>query len=171
MCKAFGFGPNIHGRGELSMIDRAKKSEQAGSSLIEVLIAVLVVSVGLLGTAGLQLASLKNNQSAMQRSEAVVLTYSILDRMRANRDVAAAGSYDMSLPADLANCAAPGNVSLAEQDLTEWVAEIQSAFGAGVACGAVDCDSNFNCTVTLQWDDSLSTEGNAEQQVVTEGKI
>ena len=90
MCKAFGFGPNIHGRGELSMIDRAKKTEQAGSSLIEVLIAVLVVSVGLLGTAGLQLASLKNNQSAMQRSEAVVLTYSILDRMRANRDVAAA---------------------------------------------------------------------------------
>ncbi len=147
------------------MTEETFNYSERGSSLIEVLIATLVVSVGLLGVAGIQLASLKNNQSAMERSEAVVLTYSILDRMRANREVAAGGGYD------LAACAAPGGGGLAGGDLTRWVADINAAFGAGVACGAVNCDNNFNCTVTIQWDDSVATGGNAAQRVVTEGKI
>lgn len=149
----------------------SKHRSQQGMSLIEVMIAVLVVSVGLLGVAALQLASLKNNQSALDRSEAVVLAYSVLDRMRANRDAAAAGGYDIAMPSDLADCQAPGGASLANNDLTDWFGDIQAAFGAGAACGAIDCDLNFNCTITVQWDDSLATEGDAAQQIVTEGKI
>jgi type IV pilus assembly protein PilV len=145
--------------------------KQQGSSLIEVMIAVVVVAVGLLGVAAMQLASLKNNQSAMERSNAVTLSYSILDRMRANRDVAAGGGYDHSLPGAVGACNATGGSGLAAADLAAWQQEINAVFGGGVACGAVDCDANFNCTITIEWDDSLATEGNAAQRLVTEAQL
>lgn len=62
-----------------------------GVSLLEVLIAVVVLAVGLLGIARLQTQTLKLNHSAAQRSHAVMLAYSIMDAMRANRAAAAAG--------------------------------------------------------------------------------
>ncbi len=55
-----------------------------GFTLIEVLIAMLVLAVGLLGLAGLQATSLRNNQSAYNRSQATQLAYDLADRMRAN---------------------------------------------------------------------------------------
>ena len=62
-----------------------------GFTLIEVLIAMLVLAVGLLGLAGLQATSLKNNQSAYNRSQATQLAYDMADRMRAN--VAGVATY------------------------------------------------------------------------------
>ena len=147
------------------------KSKQHGSSLIEVMIAVVIISVGLLGMAGTQLASLKNNQSAMERSNAVTLTYSILDRMRANRDVAGSGGYDQALPLTVGDCGAAGGAGLAALDLAAWQQEINSVFGAGIACGAIDCDADFDCVITIEWDDSLATGGNAGQRLVTEVQL
>lgn len=57
---------------------------QGGTSLLEVLIAVVILSIGLLGLAGLQVASLRVNQGAMQRSQATILAYDMLDRMRSD---------------------------------------------------------------------------------------
>lgn len=57
---------------------------QGGTSLLEVLIAVVILSIGLLGLAGLQVASLRVNQGALQRSQATTLAYDMLDRMRAD---------------------------------------------------------------------------------------
>ena len=59
-------------------------NKNTGFTLIEVLIAMLVLAVGLLGLAGLQATSLKNNQSAYNRSQATQLAYDLADRMRAN---------------------------------------------------------------------------------------
>ena len=56
---------------------------QRGAGLIEVLITVLDLAVGLLGISALQLTALKNNQSAMQRSLAVVHSYTIVEAIRA----------------------------------------------------------------------------------------
>lgn len=58
---------------------------QSGVSMIEVLVAIIVLSIGLLGLAGLQTAGLKYNQSANFRSTATMMAYSILDSMRASR--------------------------------------------------------------------------------------
>ena len=68
---------------------------QAGTSLLEVLIAVVVLSLGLLGLAGLQVAGLRVNQGAMQRSQATMLAYDVFDRMRSDRTAALAGKYDV----------------------------------------------------------------------------
>ncbi len=57
---------------------------QYGFSLLEVLIALLVLSIGLLGLAGLQTLGLKFNMQSYQRTQAALLAYDIVDRMRAN---------------------------------------------------------------------------------------
>ena len=67
---------------------------QKGFTLLEVLVAVLVLAIGLLGLAGLQATSLRVNQSASMRSQATNLAYDMADRIRANRGAALAGSYD-----------------------------------------------------------------------------
>jgi len=68
----------------------------AGFTLLEVLVALVVLSIGLLGLSGLQTGSLRNNHSAFLRSQATVVSNDIVDRMRANRDSALAGDYDIT---------------------------------------------------------------------------
>lgn len=70
---------------------------QRGLSLLEILISVLVLSVGILGMATLQLQALKSNQSALTRTEATQYAYMITDMMRANRSAALLGQYNVGL--------------------------------------------------------------------------
>jgi type IV pilus assembly protein PilV len=67
---------------------------QRGMTLIEVLIALLVLGVGLLGVAALQAIGLKTGHSAYERSQATMLAYDLADRMRARRADALNGAYD-----------------------------------------------------------------------------
>ncbi len=61
-----------------------RRSRQSGFSLLEVLIAIVITSIGLLGLAAMQATGLRNNHSAYHRSQATVLAYDIADRMRSN---------------------------------------------------------------------------------------
>ena len=63
-----------------------------GFSMIELLVAVLVMGIGVLGITGLQMVSLQNNRGALLRSEAVMLAYDMLDRIRANPGPAGAAA-------------------------------------------------------------------------------
>ncbi|HEX7037013.1 MAG TPA: type IV pilus modification protein PilV [Pseudomonadales bacterium] len=58
--------------------------QQRGFSMIELLVAVLVMGIGVLGVAALQMVSLQNNRLALERGEAVHLAYDVMDRLRAN---------------------------------------------------------------------------------------
>ena len=60
--------------------------------MIELLVAVLVMGIGVLGITGMQVISLQNNRGALLRSEAVILAYDILDRIRANPTGTPAGA-------------------------------------------------------------------------------
>ena len=60
------------------------KNKQLGLSLIESMVALLVISVGLLGIAALQVTSMQQNSSALQHSQAVWIAYNMADRIRAN---------------------------------------------------------------------------------------
>ena len=74
------------------------------------MIAVFVLAIGLLGMAGLQMTSLKNNHSAYLRTQAVEYAYDIADRMRANSvgltsgGALIGGSYDNQTPTQNTNC-------------------------------------------------------------------
>jgi len=72
----------------------ARQHAQAGFSMIEILVAIVVISLGLLGLAGLQAASLRNNQVAYFRSIASQQAYDMMDRMRANLAGVRAGNYN-----------------------------------------------------------------------------
>lgn len=85
-------------------------NKNQGFTLVEIMIAVFVLAIGLLGMAGLQMASLKNNHSAYLRTQAVEYAYDISDRMRANSvglttgGALIGGSYDNQTPTRNADC-------------------------------------------------------------------
>jgi type IV pilus assembly protein PilV len=123
---------------------------QRGVGLIEVLIALLVLSFGMLGMAGLQMWSLKYNQSALQRGMAVVETHSIADAMRADRAAALRAEFDLGLEAQ-----PPAGNTFAQRALRSWRQNLITALGPG-ATGEVDCDGAL-CTIRVSWDDTRAT--------------
>ncbi len=138
-----------------------------GVSLIEVMISVLILGIGMLGIAAMQTTALRNNQSALETSQVVMQTYTILDAMRANRDAALIGGYNT----DGLICDAPAGDDLVEKDQAVWINGLKSALGdADTTCGSIACDDG-DCTVTVQWDDSrakgVDGAGSDEQQIAT----
>jgi type IV pilus assembly protein PilV len=122
------------------------RSTQAGASLLEVLIAVLILAIGLLGIAALQSLTLKNTQGASERTAAIIQSYAMLDMMRANRAQALAGQYNTgwlcTAPAD------PGASRIAG-DQDRWIAQLQESVG-GTACGQIECGA-VTCTIGVRW--------------------
>lgn len=119
-----------------------------GFSLIEVLIAVLILAIGLLGLAGLQTFSLQSNLNAYQRSQATALTYEIIDAMRANRAVAIAGGYNMNF-GDV-----PAGASIADQDRIAWRQRVTALLPVGDT--RIQAQGGDIFTIDIQWDDSKS---------------
>lgn len=142
---------------------------QAGFSLLEVLITIVILAVGLLGLAGLTAAAMRNNHGAHYRSQAVWLSYDILERMRANRNLAIAESYDIALAG-----AAPGGGAVHAVDLQQWKAAV-AALPNGQ--GAIDyVPATRRATITIQWDESraagsAATAGDAARQFVVETQL
>jgi type IV pilus assembly protein PilV len=118
---------------------------QRGISLIEILVAIVVLSIGLLGLAGLQANSLRTSQSALYRSQAAAYAEDMAERMRAN--LGGARTYDIAL-----GDSAPVGTSIADRDRAEWLARLATLPG-GAGSIAVDA-LNRTVTITVQWDDS-----------------
>ncbi len=140
-----------------------------GVGLIEVLVAVAILAFGLLGIAALQATALRNSQSSYERSQAVTLTYSILDRMRANLTVTHAGGYNTTKLCTVD----PSDGTQAGNDIHDWMNEVQKVMG-NTACGTINCNQPLNvyqCTITVEWDDSRGTKGDANQKLSTSTAI
>lgn len=138
-------------------IHAAPRGRQTGVGLIEVMIAVLVLSIGFLGIAALQAMSLSTNNSAMARSMATIDSYSILDAMRADRTSALTGSaYNTTVTAD--NCQAGGG-ALAGYQLQQWCMRLGADLGSlSTTKGTVACTAATGaCTVTITFDDSRAS--------------
>ncbi|MBA4263890.1 MAG: type IV pilus modification protein PilV [Comamonadaceae bacterium] len=70
----------------------SRRSVQGGATLIEVLVAVLLLSFGIVGLAGLQFTGTKFNHSAYLRSQGTSLAYDLADRVRSNIDACQSGA-------------------------------------------------------------------------------
>lgn len=126
----------------------------AAFTLLEVLVAIFILSVGLLGLAGLQSASMRNNNSAAMRSQATVLANDIADRIRANPD----GDYITPLPngTQQTNCLSTTGCSedaMAQNDIYEWQYAVGDNLPTGTGSLAV---SGGIYTITITWDDRFS---------------
>ena len=142
----------------------------SGFTLIEVLIAMIILAVGLLGLAGLQATSLRNTQSAYNRSQATQLALSISARQtRANvadarlsvdANPLTASAYLGAVPgAAIANCTLAAGCTpaqMAQNDLFEWNQDIDNALSANATgtIAAVPVLAPTGFTITITWDDN-----------------
>jgi type IV pilus assembly protein PilV len=137
-----------------------------GFTFVEALVALLVLSIGLLGVAALQLTSLRSNHSSSLRSQATLLAYDMVDRMRANRTAALTGAYDVALADDPDEESEALNI----EDLVRWTANLRSTLPSGdgsIVRAVTGGVTTF--TVTIQWDDSRGA--NPPMQFVMETQI
>jgi type IV pilus assembly protein PilV len=144
-----------------------------GISLVETLVAVLVLSFGLLGVAALQAQSLRHNLDAYHRSQATSLGNQLLDRLRANREAArdpATQQYDFSSIFDYGSTANPAypppaassSNPVVASDLTTWLAQLR-VLPAGT--GAVGCNLAGVCVVVVEWDEARTGAPDTETRL------
>jgi type IV pilus assembly protein PilV len=137
-----------------------RNAGQRGFTMVESLVALIVLSVGLLGVAGLYVSTLKAERTAQFRTQAVTLVNDMVDRVRAN--ASARGSYNLAdystAPAshDCVGEAMPcTRENLAAEDLATWIASTKSTLPAGsgtvsvaLAAGVGQPDTY---TVSVEW--------------------
>ncbi len=160
----------------------AKKSMQ-GLSLIEVLVTVVILSLGILGTSALQITALKGTDSAHYRTVATFMANEMAERIRMNLAGVQLGAYETDpavpitcnqLSSDTLNC--NGDACTASQlatfDKTQVVCghtrktgtSWKSAKKSGVentlpngslaiSCGSVSCGSNVDHVITVSWNE------------------
>lgn len=137
----------------------ARQSTAAGFTLLEVLIALLVLSLGLLGLAALQAATVDFNRQAYLRSQATSLAYDMADRMRANRAAALGGDYNAGLADPAPACGGGGGGgggSVAAGDIAAWRNALACALPSGN--GSIDVNNSGVVTVVVSWDESRGQE-------------
>lgn len=122
---------------------------QAGVGMIEVMVAVLVLAIGILGIAALQAMTLKNSGSSAGRTQALVHVYEMGDLLRANRARTAdfeTGGYMCKADADAST----------DPALADWLNRLATDVSP-TACGTVACNGGTLCDVGVRWDDTRAT--------------
>ncbi|HSX59410.1 MAG TPA: type IV pilus modification protein PilV [Tahibacter sp.] len=132
----------------------------AGFSLLEVLVSMIILSIGLLGLAALQAFSIKANQSANYRTQATALAYDLLDRMRANRNELIAGRYFTNYGSAPGSCpdtgGTPPSTGAASRDVYDWKCAIKAQLPLGE--GAVRMPGG-TVVVAIRWTDARWSNG------------
>ena len=111
-----------------------------GIALMEALVAVLLLSMGALAYAALQMKGLSANSDALWRSKATLLSYDMADRLRANRSGTLAGSYNsLTTPQTVTDCGTTADCSparMAQLDYGQWSTTLglELPGGSGVVC-------------------------------------
>ena len=157
---------------------------QAGTTLIEVLVTLLVLSIGALGIAALQLTGLKYNAGASARTQASLLSNDLMDRMRANRTIALSGGYnvasattfssigDLTDPTEKCTESECSTAQLAQRDVFDWMSGVSSLLPSGqarVVSNAAGAQTIFSITFQLRQavNQQGSTDPDDELQVFT----
>lgn len=135
----------------------APRARLRGMTLIEILVAIVVLSIGLLGLAGLQLKGIQVNQGSTYRSQAAILVEDVADRMRADRAGTLAGTYNT--PANTTAATAPAGAPPA---LVEWLARLTALPGGNVTIGpavAGSAPGSVTIPITVNWIDVRAQGG------------
>jgi len=134
---------------------------QSGFSLLEVLIALVIIAIGMMGFAAMMLGSMKNNRIAMQRSTATFYAYDIIDCMRVNR-TAVPNGYEIDFEET------PSGTTVAANDLISWKNALSSLLPSG------DGQISFNgdtVTVEIRWTETLNASDDATHTWSTESTL
>jgi type IV pilus assembly protein PilV len=129
-------------------------SRTSGFTLIEVMVTVVIIAIGALGVAGLQLASMRSNHSAFLRSNATLAASTLIDRIRADPETFRGVTLDT-------------NSSSSDPTFEAWAKELKRLPlhppTDGSALGSLDCSAGNacnagHCAITIRWDDSRAVD-------------
>ncbi len=157
----------------------ARVSDEHGFSLVEILVALIVMSVGLLGIAKMQAVALSSTSVASQRSLAALEAAGLAAAMHANRgywgSAAAALKFEVKggtvtpMPAAFADCSAVATCTpavMATYDLQQWATSLQTEALLPNYDATIDCttiSTPRSCTITIKWSEkSVALNSNAE---------
>jgi type IV pilus assembly protein PilV len=136
----------------------------SGFTLVEVLVSLLVLSIGLLGLASLQATGLRYSGNTGQRNQAIILAQDMMERMRSNTDGLVGNNYEVSTTltgtvpgCSGANCSA---TNMATYDVMSWQSMLAATLPSGT--GVIDLTGPvagvYTATVTVTWRER-QTEG------------
>lgn len=138
---------------------------QLGFTLVEILVAIVVLSFGVLGVVGMQAAALQSNRSARNQSTAVALGRELADMMRGNKDVALAtgtanpyliANYPTTAPQAMSgNCftsSCTSTLAVAQFDMDQWLARVTAALPQARVVVCFDDTPYVTSTGLPQWD-------------------
>ena len=152
-----------------------KFNKSKGFTIIEVLVAMIILSIGVLGLGVLQLTSLQNTQSGQMKSQASIMAYDIIDSMRTNIPSVNSGSYGITLATDTpdavncyggqADCTA---AQMAISDVNHWRTTLGVSLPSGNGgIATTDLGDTTLVSVTISWIDPYSAADGNEQIVLT----
>ncbi len=152
--------------------------QQKGLTLVEIMVAVLVLSVGLAGMAALTLFNVTGTASAQTYSQATVFADQMADSIRANMAAYESSEFTSDPATSTVDCTSGTTctaVQLAQYDVTTWKAVVAVALpaGQGFVCtdsspddgqpGSLACDGSGNNVIKLFWLDMRHSEGLANE--------
>lgn len=141
---------------------------QRGVTMIEVLVAVVILAFGVLGIVGLETAALRYQKAAWSRANTAALTMDIAERIRANLAGARQAAYRLAaghqhMQSTAALKFAPDSAltpdQVAERDIAEWAAEVAHKLPQGTAHLSGGIESGY--VATLMWKDKEFTQASA----------
>lgn len=143
----------------------ARTDAQQGFTLVEILVAIVVLSFGVLGVVGMQAAALQSNHAARNQSTAVALGRELADIMRGNKDVALTTStstnpflvsnYTGTLPTISADCfaaACTSTLAVAQYDMNQWLTKVSAALPQARVVVCFDDNPYSSSTGLPEWD-------------------
>jgi type IV pilus assembly protein PilV len=142
------------------------KSHQSGVSLVEALVALVVISIGMLGIAALHVESLRNGKASILRTQAVALAANIADSIRAN-PVSATTYTSAITAADKNSACEPGGAGctaseMATNDVAVWLDQLAKSLPSGTgSITSVTTTTPATYTITVQWVETTSLNGTA----------
>lgn len=144
-------------------IKNPRINNSAGFTLLEVMIAMVIFSIGLLGLAGIQATAIQNNNSAYTRTVSMQLAYNMADVLRASTDntgniIDTFDGVDTAIPSSATSCVqknGAGPPSCTETDLANfeifhWKKRIEKELASGL--GSISKTGDIY-TITIMWDD------------------
>lgn len=132
-----------------------------GFTMVEVLIAMLVLAIGLLGLAALQAQTLRFNHDAYLRTQATLLTYDIIERMRTARAINAVG-YEAGDPGTACDPSGAGITN----DLACWHRDVRERLPGGIANIDQDAANPTLYAITVSWLDRESESRKGQQWAI-----
>jgi len=142
----------------------SSKKNDRGFTLVEVLVAVVILSVGLLAVAGMQLNSMRGSNNALYRSQAVLGAEDVMDRMRANAAAARDGDYNIAVGVVPV---APTYTGVVLADLVGWKVSLAANLPQGegsvvvtdiLSPGPLPVVIGHNVRVVVRWADSFGQD-------------